>query len=133
MIQPSIGRVVWFTPASNDWQLPRGDQPLAAIVAYVHSDTCVNLAVFDANGATVSRMSVPLMQDDMGINPEAAFAEWMPFQKGQAAKTDADAVRVREAAINFVGLLVNRDVPTALDEAKSIERFIATGATKEQS
>lgn len=88
MIKPTIGRVVWFTPALNDPQLPRRDQPNAAIIAYVHSDTCVNLAVFDSNGATVSRTSVKLVQDTDVYAIDGPHAEWMPYQKGQAAKTE---------------------------------------------
>lgn len=90
MIKPSIGRVVWYTPSRDDVQLPRNSpQPLAAIIAYVHSDTCVNLAVFDRNGASLSRTSVPLIHDEITQSPDHAFAEWMPYQKGQAAKTEA--------------------------------------------
>ena len=89
MIKPTIGRVVWFTPATSDDTLARnGTQPLAAMVTCVWSDTCVNLAVFDANGIATNRTSVLLLQDDCE-RPSGYFCEWMPYQKGQAAKTDA--------------------------------------------
>jgi hypothetical protein len=91
MIKPSIGRVVWFWPGSFDAALGNfsdKSQPLAAIVAYVWSDTMVNLAVFDPNGVSHNRTSVTLWQGD-GERPAEFFAEWMPFQKGQAAKTEA--------------------------------------------
>lgn len=79
MIKPTIGRVVWFHPAgsSND------DQPLAAIVAHVWSDTCVNLAVFDANGIASNQTSVFLFQGDSD-RPSSSYCEWMPYQIGQA-------------------------------------------------
>lgn len=92
MIKPSNGRIVWFTPsaqtASSDFA--PGSQ-LAAIVAHVHSDRLVNLAVFDANGVPHSRTSVPLLQDDDVAPAYGYYAEWMPFQKGQAAKQEAEA------------------------------------------
>ncbi|WP_109477684.1 hypothetical protein [Paraburkholderia sp. C35] len=85
MIKPSIGRVVWFTPEKND--ALASDQQLAALIAYVHSDRSVNLAVFDAcGGGAHSRTSVTLLQGD-DLPPEGGgYAEWMPFQKGQAVK-----------------------------------------------
>jgi hypothetical protein len=62
-----------------------GKQPLAALVTYVHSDTMVNLAVFDANGNGHGRTSVKLVQD--GGNPRSvdeSYCEWMPYQKAVA-------------------------------------------------
>jgi hypothetical protein len=80
MIKPTIGRVVWF------WNGKSGqEQPQAALIAWVHSDTLVNLAVFDAEGATSAVTSVLLWQagDD---NPVGPYCEWMPYQLGQALK-----------------------------------------------
>ncbi|MGF6697629.1 hypothetical protein OKW38_002241 [Paraburkholderia sp. MM5496-R1] len=90
MIKPTVGRVVWFTPSSitASGNFAPG-APLAAIVAHVHSDRLVNLAVFDANGVTHSRTSVPLLQDDEAVPVNGYYAEWMPFQKGQAAKQES--------------------------------------------
>jgi hypothetical protein len=93
MIMPTVGRVVWFHPASGDPDLGRFDQshdgrPMAGIIAHVWSKTSVNLCVIDPNGKTHSRTSVFLHQD--GPRPDECFAEWMPFQKGQAA---APAIR----------------------------------------
>lgn len=89
-IKPTVGRVVHYHPGPDRENIPgcSGDQPLAAIVAHVWSDTWVNLAVFDANGNSHSRTSVFLVQDGMPA-PGAQYAEWMPYQKGQAAKTEA--------------------------------------------
>ncbi|MEN6540880.1 MAG: hypothetical protein ABFC67_14830 [Mizugakiibacter sp.] len=88
-IKPTVGRVVHYTPGPTEKIPGNGSgQPLAALIAFVHSDSCVNLAVFDANGNNHSRTSVPLVQDDTGLLPEWGFAQWMPYQKGQAAKTE---------------------------------------------
>jgi hypothetical protein len=81
MIKPTIGRVVWFWPPT----VTAATQPEAALIAWVHSDTMVNLAVFDANGVAYNRTSVHLYQG--GVNrPEGDYCEWMPYQIGQAAK-----------------------------------------------
>jgi hypothetical protein len=83
MIKPTVGRVVLFTPV-------KADPPIkwAAIIAHVWSDTCVNLACFDSNGCAINKTSVPLIQDD-APKPAEFYCEWMEYQKGQAAKTEA--------------------------------------------
>lgn len=80
MIKPSVGRVVWYHPKT--------DEKTAAIVACVHNDTCVNLMVIDQAGNTQGRISVILWQGE-GTHPPLPFCEWMPYQKGQAAKAEA--------------------------------------------
>lgn len=90
VISPTVGRVVWYHPFASDPSPDPGKQPLAAIVTHVWSDTCVNLAVFDTNGGTFGKTSVLLINGDME-QPRRGYAEWMPYQKGQAAKHDAMA------------------------------------------
>ena len=83
MIKPTIGRVVWF------WENASQTQPMTGLICYVHSDTMVNLAVFDINGVPMSKTSVYLYQGFADSErPQGHFAEWMPYQKGQAAKTE---------------------------------------------
>lgn len=87
MITPAPGRVVWFY---KDLGQRQDQRPLAAIVTWVHNDRLVNLAVFSKDGGVVGWPDVPLLQDDEPIaKPWMPFAEWMPYQKGQAAKTEA--------------------------------------------
>ena len=89
MIKPTVGRVVWYRPGPADSNIcAGGDQPLAALIAHVWSDTCINIGGFDANGQPFSRTYVLLHQDG-NERPDNTFAEWMPYQKGQAAKTEA--------------------------------------------
>lgn len=90
MIKPTVGRIVHYHPTFSDQE--RGmnftdTQPVAAMVACVWSDTCVNLTVFDANGYAHSRTSVLLHQEG-NTKPGRGYAEWMPYQTGQAAKTE---------------------------------------------
>jgi hypothetical protein len=84
MIKPTIGRVLWYHPVGSTAE----EQPLAAVVAHMWSDTCVNLAVFNANGEARNATSVLLYQGE-GERPSSNYAEWMPYQQGQAAKTEA--------------------------------------------
>jgi hypothetical protein len=88
MIKPTVGRVVWFWPASTTPKGTPDAQPLAATIAYVHSDTMVNLTVHDRDGETYGLTSVKLWHGE-GESPDMPHAEWMPYQKGQAAKTEA--------------------------------------------
>lgn len=89
MIKPSIGRVVWYHPSQD--QLIKGEptgQPCAAIVTYVWGDRMVNLTVMTPNGAAYGVTSVDLVQDG-DATPNGRYCEWMPYQKGQAAKSEA--------------------------------------------
>jgi hypothetical protein len=89
MISPTPGRIVWFYPSVEEGRDPNG-QPLGAMVAKVLSDRCLNLTVSHGDGTTYARQSVQLLQDDDAV-PETAYAAWMPYQKGQAAKHDQPA------------------------------------------
>jgi hypothetical protein len=87
VIKPTVGRVVLYKAYPSDSFPGAGDGFQAAIVARVWSDTCVNLAVFDANGNPHSRTSVLLVQPE-SETPAAGYCCWMPYQVGQAAKTE---------------------------------------------
>lgn len=90
MIKPTQGRVVWFRPHVTDGISRLGDgQPHAAIIAGVRSDAAVNLSVLDHFGNWSARTNVPLIQDGDPPPADCSYAEWMPYQKGQAAKTEA--------------------------------------------
>lgn len=82
MIKPTVGRVVWYYSSKAP------DTPFAAMIAHVHNDRMVNLMVVEQDGDTYGRSSVPLLQDD--DKPSGAFwCAWMPYQLGQAARTEA--------------------------------------------
>lgn len=101
-IQPTPGRVVWYYPAPHDGIAQLNGQPLAAIVAGVHNDNLVNLAVFDAYGNAQQRSSVHLVQPGED-RPNSAHATWMPYQIGQAAKTEQLAAAVETAVAAGIG------------------------------
>jgi hypothetical protein len=87
MITPTVGRVVWFYPRGSK----PSDQPHAAIIAHVWSDTCVNLAIFDANGQPYPQghTSILLIQEGSEVPSGGNYCTWMPYQLGQAAKYEA--------------------------------------------
>lgn len=84
MIVPTVGRVVLYIPDDYDIEIRgmkrRGEQPFKADVVYVHSDTCVNLRVYDHDGHGYARTSVAINVE--GASPRA---EWMAYQKAVAA------------------------------------------------
>lgn len=87
-ITPTVGRIVWFRPNGQHFErLHEFDtqQPMAAQVLFVHEDGPVNLLVTDHAGYTRPLMRVHLMQEDGPTLADGqCFAEWMPYQKGQA-------------------------------------------------
>ena len=97
VIQPTVGRVVHYYPGKNEGG-PAGTvmelgSPRAAIITEVWDGRCVNLVVFNANGEVDNpggHTSVPLIQPgDPEPDPaEGFYCAWMPYQIGQAEKTD---------------------------------------------
>lgn len=87
MISPTVGRVVWLYGAFGtniDYK-----QPFAATVAFVHGDREINVGYLCHVGHTYQAEKVILLQDDDAKPEGKPFATWMPYQKGQAAKTEA--------------------------------------------
>ena len=74
MMKPTIGRVVYYKDST-------GAHQSAAIIAYVHTDECVNLMVIDQNGNPSGRTNV--------MNGTwAGQWDWMPYQKVKAEAGD---------------------------------------------
>jgi hypothetical protein len=91
MITPTIGRIVWFRPNNESHKatmnIVDSIQPLKADIVYVWNDQMVNLFVVDHAGIGHSLGSIHLVQDgDPPMRDGISYAEWMPYQKGQAAK-----------------------------------------------
>lgn len=155
MISPTVSRKVWYRPSQNDLcvgteitppMIAVGDQAFDATVVYVHSDTCVNLVIRDHIGTQFRRTSVILSQGNNPVPDGAAYAEWMPYQQGQAkkeAETAAtpfvDPIAVRHTALMFAKDCANGDGIVGM--AKQFESFLlggpvpdgATGSTGSRS
>lgn len=89
MIQPTIGRAVWYY-ANGKAQLDAGVQPYSAHVAYVWNDRLINIGFLDSTGVAKNTTSVKLIQEGDPI-PHEPFCCWMPFQVEQAKKQNAMA------------------------------------------
>ena len=124
VISPAPGRVVWYTPTPHDGIATLNGQPLAAIVAGVHDDQLVNLAIFDAYGNTQQRSNVRLVQPGDAV-PDFAHATWMPFQIGQAAKHQAVETATLDALITGTGI-----VQTAIDPSAIFAETDGTSASE---
>ncbi len=89
MIVPTVGRVVWYWK-DGETQIRAGEQPCAAMVAYVHSDTCINIGYLDHNGNHHNSTSVRLVQDEpITAAIQEPFCTWMPYQKAVASGEQA--------------------------------------------
>ncbi len=81
VIKPTIGRVVLVHRGISN-------QPEPALISYVWHDRMINVGGFDHNGKPFAITSLQLLQDDE-VATGICYAGWMPFQKGQAAQTEA--------------------------------------------
>lgn len=78
-MHPTVGRMVYYFSFGT----PNGKYPSterAAIITAVHNDSCVDLCVLNPTGLFFNQNVV------QGSAP--GKWDWMPFQKGQAAKTE---------------------------------------------
>lgn len=95
-MKPTVGRVVYF------YDVVGGSiQPNAALITAVWNDDCVNLVVFHPSGGMffkTSVMNTPLdLEQHPDLDKKVSMVDkwgWMPFQKGQAAKTPTDYPRI---------------------------------------
>lgn len=104
-MQPTVGRVMWFRPNGihrEHFTVLDHEQPCSAQVTYVYNDGRVNLMVSDHNGVTWPFANVVVVQpEEPKPEPGTPFVVWMPYQLGQAAKTEDLTPRV-EALENLV-------------------------------
>lgn len=84
MIQPTVGRKVWYYQSISD-AMDSSVQPRDATVVYVVSDRIVNLRVSDTQGDTTPKLAVQLYQEG-DEDPKGEFACWMPYQAQQAKR-----------------------------------------------
>ena len=96
MIQPTVGRIVWYR-ANGDMPIGVGPEPRAAMVTCVHSDRRVNLAIFGVNGEYYSRTGITLVQPEDEC-PEGPWCQWMPYQvkKDHGSESGEKAAGVQE-------------------------------------
>lgn len=89
-ITPTVGRIVHYYPTNEDsGAIISLGQPLAATIAHVWNERCINIAYLDTNGVWRSKSSVLLVHEDDEARPGAGYCAWMPYQIGQAAKAES--------------------------------------------
>ena len=94
-IVPTVGRVVLYKCEHND-------EVHCALIAKVNSDNNINIAAFDSHGVSYSRTYVLLLQE--GDETDApGYAFWMPYQIGQAAKTEALQAAITGGQVGGLG------------------------------
>lgn len=103
IITPTVGRKVWYRPSAHDVvgpvpmsvagpaDDPSKGQPLDATVIAVWGDRMVNLLVTDSVGRQFPVLSCPLLQEGDESPAAGRYAEWMPYQQGQARRDAASA------------------------------------------
>lgn len=88
VIAPSVGRKVHFFPGNSQFHSKPHcidpAVPMDADIVYVWGDRLVNLNVRDHIGQVHAFTSITLRQPDDVIAEGQPYAEWMPFQVGQA-------------------------------------------------
>lgn len=84
MIKPTVGRVVWYWPNGEQ----PGLQPCSAQVAHVIDDRHININWLSPDGSNNNSTNVRLVQPE-DVAPADDYCTWMPYQQGQAAKTEA--------------------------------------------
>ena len=107
MIEPTIGRVVWYhaKPHSGDPPPLFAELPYVALVAGIMPNGLLNLAIWDHAGFAFQRQGVWLAQGDDPV--EQGDACWMPAEKepvSRAAHLDAHA-DTQQAAISILDRL----------------------------
>lgn len=94
-ITPTVGRIVYYYEAKASTGLAGAPTvvitgPLAATVTAVHGETCVNVAVNNADGAgAFGRTSIRLLQPGEHRPELGQWVEWMPYQIKQAETAPA--------------------------------------------
>lgn len=124
-ITPTIGRMVLVTLASGAIR--------PAIVHDVHSPSCISVTVQagandteltdERGGVPVAARLTSISQDQEGRSPGSWH--WMPYQLGQAAKSDGEVAQLRDAQ--------NTDREALMALAKRVEALTATQPAKGQT
>ena len=132
MIEPTIGRVVWYhpKPGSGDPLPIFPNQPYVALVAGILSTSHINLAAFDHSGAPFVRDTVRLRQDDDIV--EQGDAEWMPFQRAEAARRNKPAFDA-EGSITDLRADLDQIGLSLLERIARLESLVRVGATELKS
>lgn len=127
VIVPTIGRIVLF-------RLDAESQEQAAIICNVHSDSCVNLAIFDGNGKPMPSppTSVTLVQPGADVPEAGYYCQWMDYQIEKAASEgEADEAGTDTVAETVAEAEAEAETKTDADATDADAAKEAEGATAE--
>lgn len=116
MITPTIGRKLYYQPRGAVGIAKYDAQPIDATIVYVwpqldpSAPYLLNLALIDHSGAHSVAAHVPLIQEGYSPPDTGPYAEWMPYQNGQAKKAMIEqnvAIQQQEVAQQQAASLQN--------------------------
>jgi hypothetical protein len=114
-ILPTVGRKIYFYPNGDPAVQQFDAQPIDATVVYVWpkvhpaEPSTMNLYLIDHAGATHFKTRVILVQDGDPIPSAGVYAQWMPYQVGQAAKKEAESANAASSAAGAATTAVTSD------------------------
>ena len=97
MIKPTVGRVIWWFEHDNVTDLIVG--PMVALIADVYPSGRVTLVGWDLDGKPRIGLKHVRIVENGDATDEDVWAQWMPYQQGQAAKTEQLEAKLQEAQI----------------------------------
>ena len=92
---PTVGRPALYHPAPVEGEAQR---TFAAIIAAVHSDSTVSMAVFNERGQHDNAVTVPFVQAGQTPPADGCYAEWTLAENAQAEKVSAVAAAATATA-----------------------------------
>ncbi len=91
MIEPTVGRVVWY------WESPDQKQPMKADIAFVNSDGTINIGGLNEFGYHFARQNIELWQGE-GNKPPVRYCEWPVISKAQNKPISANSITYETTA-----------------------------------
>lgn len=115
IMKPTIGRVVFY----NRYGTPGGEhksEESAAIITKVHNDSCVDLCVLNPSGIHFNQK---VIQGD-----QPGHWEWMPYQKGQAQKTEELEEKLQSGKVGCTTGAIDARVIVVNEKRYNIQQYL---------
>jgi hypothetical protein len=127
-IKPTVGRVLWYYPQSNEPMVRHDNQPCMALLCWPNGTTAVNLLVIDHFGNVFPVMDAELVQEGDAVPGAGGYAAWMPYQVGQAKKHAGEDVALGGGGVG-VGSAADTEAKakTIYDERSRIDANYGVG------
>lgn len=83
MITPTVGRTIYYKPRTSE-VLYVHDQPWICFITHINADGTINVYALNEVGQPIAKNHMTLAQDR---DPVEGEVYWMPYQVGQASKS----------------------------------------------